>query len=110
MATKVIDIAADRRVVSTSPLALGVFFIAYIITTLLMDLSLIYLILLAIEFFLSQAFFQYSQRTVFLFMFDWLPMATQLTPTIPDKQRKLDIRKFESIEKILHQSEIERLK
>lgn len=104
MATKCIDISDNKKIGTTSPIAMFAFIGIYIILTALMDVGFMYLILLILAFVFTQIFFQYKPRYIFLMM-KYLTRQSYLTPSFEDKQYVVDEESIENVKNILNETE-----
>lgn len=83
MATKCVDISADKNLTHASPFAMWAFIACYIVTNILMKPDFLFLIVIFIEMLLCQIFFQYSPRLVFMTL-QYLGKQEYLTPNFDD--------------------------
>lgn len=83
MATKCIDISDNKKLGTTSPIAIFAFVAIFIALTALVEAGIMYLILLVVSFVFTQIFFQYKPRYIFLTM-KFLTKNSYLTPTFED--------------------------
>ena len=107
MATKCIDISDNKKIGTTSPLAMFAFVGIFIILTALMEAGFMYLILLIVAFVFTQIFFQYKPRYIFL-MIRYLTKPSYLTPSFEDKAYIVDEEKIPAVKNILHEAEYEK--
>lgn len=82
---KMIDVSADKNLTDTSPIAAGVFAFMLVITSALVPATtVVFYIIVLIEYLLSMIFFQHSPRIVYLTLL-FLFKHEKLSPTFEDK-------------------------
>lgn len=104
MARQCIDISENKRMGTTSPIAMFAFVAIFIIITAVMQLGFMYLIVLIVSFVFTQIFFQYKPRYIFLTM-KFLGKNSYLTPSFHDKDYVADETTIPQIVKILNDAE-----
>lgn len=102
MATRCIDISDNKKLGTTSPIAMFAFVGYFILLTALMETSLVYLILLIVGFIMTQIFFQYKPRYIFL-MLKFLTRNSYLTPSFNDNNYLEDETTIPQIVNILNE-------
>lgn len=100
MATKCIDIAEDKKFGNVSPLAVFAFVAIYIVLTAFMEPGFTYVLLLLASYILTQIFFQFTPRFIFLYI-RFLITASYLTPSFQDDMYVVDHKKIKPLQKIL---------
>lgn len=100
MATRCIDISENRKLGTVSPLAIFAFVGIYIILTAFMDPGFTYVLLLAVSYILTQIFFQYTPRFIFLLL-KYLITNAKLSPSFNDDKYLSDHRQIKSLQQIL---------
>lgn len=104
MATRCIDIAENKKVGATSPIAMFVFVGCLIVLSALMEAGIIYLILIVISFIITQIFFQYKPRFIF-YTIKFLTQNSYLTPSFEDKDYVADETRIPEIARVLNEYE-----
>lgn len=104
MATKCIDISDNKKLGTTSPIAMFVFVAIFIVQLALMDIGFMFLIVFVLAFVFTQIFFQYKPRYIFLTM-KFLTRNTYLTPTFEDKSHLSDETSIPQVLNILNEYE-----
>lgn len=105
MATKCIDISDNKRLGTTSPISIFVFVAMLILIIVFTDPSLMQLILVLLALVISQVFFQYKPRFIFLTI-RYIFKNAYLTPTCEDKHFYLDDLSIKSVRESLSENEI----
>ncbi len=100
MATKCIDISENRKLGNVSPLAIFAFIAIYIILTAFMEPGFTYVLLLALSYLLTQIFFQFTPRFIFL-LIKFLMTAHYLTPSFEDKEYLVNHKNIKKLQTIL---------
>ena len=100
MATKCIDISENRRLGNVSPLAIFAFIAIYIVLTAFMDPGFTYVLLLAMSYLLTQIFFQFTPRFIFL-LIKFLMTSHYLTPSFEDKEYVSNHKNIKNLQQIL---------
>lgn len=100
MATRCIDISENRKLGTVSPLAIFAFVGIYIILTAFMEPGFTYILLLAVSYILTQIFFQYTPRFIFLLL-KFLLTNARLSPSFQDEKYIGDHNQIKSLQKIL---------
>jgi hypothetical protein len=98
--TKCIDISENRRFSTVSPIAMFVFIGLFVIETALMKPGFAYLLALAVSYILTQIFFEYTPRFIFLFV-KFIITNHHLSPNFIDKEYYIDHKNINSLKKIL---------
>jgi len=98
--TRCIDISENKKIGTVSPIAMFVFVGCYIVLTALMDFGILYFICIMVSYILTQIFFQYTPRIVWLTI-KFLTTNPYLTPTFEDEWYVADENQFKSIQRIL---------
>lgn len=101
MPTQCLDIQADKRFSTTSPISMGVWFVVFLIINVLVPLGVLYFILSLLSFALVHMFFQFEARLVFLSL-RFLKTQVTLTSHFKDRAYMSDLTKFSQIEKAMH--------
>lgn len=109
MATKCIDISENKKLGTTSPIAMFAFVAIFIGITALMEVGFMYLIVLIVAFVFTQIFFQYKPRYIFLTM-RFLTKNSYLTPSFNDPDYLADETKIPQVVKVLNEYEYEQKK
>jgi hypothetical protein len=105
MATKVIDISENKKASSVSPIAVFVWVAFFILFTALVRNNLfLYIILNLVSWILTQIFFQFSPRFVFLSL-RFLTTNSKLSPSFEDKGYLHDYSKIKSLSKIIEKDD-----
>lgn len=105
MATKVIDISENKKVSSVSPVAVFAWVACFVVlTALIRDNFFLYFILNFVAWILTQIFFQFSPRFVFLSL-RFLSTNAKLSPSFKDKNYLQNTTSIKSLSKILDKSE-----
>ena len=102
MAIKCIDISENRKLGNISPLAIFAFVASFVVLTAIMEPGFGYILALAVAFLLTQIFFQYTPRFVFLYI-KFLFTNAKLTPTLVDEKYVSDHYQIKSLNKVLPQ-------
>lgn len=105
MATKCIDISDNKRLGTTSPISVFAFIAMFIIIVALTEPSLMQVILILLALVISQVFFQYKPRFIFLTI-RYIFKNGYLTPTCEDKHFYLDDLSIKSVREALSDYEI----
>lgn len=100
MATRCIDISENRRLGTVSPLAIFAFVGIYIVVTAFMEPGFTYILVLAVSYLLTQIFFQYTPRFIFLLL-KFLVTNAKLSPSFEDTKYVYNHRKIKSLQRIL---------
>lgn len=100
MATRCIDISENRKMGNMSPIAMFVFIPIYIILTAVMEPGFTYVLMLFLSFLVTQIFFQYTPRYIFLTL-RFLLTNSDLTPSFKDKDYIHDERELKNLRTIL---------
>jgi hypothetical protein len=100
MATRCIDISENRKLGTVSPLAIFAFVGIYIILTAFMEPGFTYILLLVISYILTQIFFQYTPRFIFLLL-KFLLTNARLSPSFQDEKYIGDHKQIKSLQTIL---------
>lgn len=100
MATRCIDISENRKLGNVSPIAIFAFVGIYIVLTAFMEPGFTYILSLALSYILTQIFFQYTPRFIFLLL-RFLITNHRLSPSFEDERYVHDHRKIKSLQKIL---------
>ncbi len=100
MATRCIDISENRRLGNVSPLAIFAFVAIYIILTAFMEPGFTYIIALLAAYLLTQLFFQFTPRFIFL-MIKFLLTNHKLTPNFNDEKYVVNHAGIQNLQKIL---------
>lgn len=106
MATQCIDISDNKKIGTTSPIAMFVFVAIFIGITALMDLGFMYIIVLLVSFVFTQIFFQYKPRYIFLTM-KFLTKNPYLSPSFEDQDYLADESTIPQVVKVLNEYEYE---
>jgi hypothetical protein len=106
MATRCIDISENKKLGHTSPIAMAVFVALFVVISALVPAGIMFFILVSISFILTQIFFQYSPRFIFLSI-KYLLRNPYLTPSFEDKEVVYDEGSIKNIKKILPELEQE---
>lgn len=100
MATRCIDISENRKLGNVSPIAIFAFVGIYIVLTAFMEPGFTYILSLAVSYLLTQIFFQYTPRFIFLLL-KYLVTNPRLTPNFNDEKYVCDHNKIKSLQKII---------
>jgi len=100
MAIRCIDIAENRKISNISPIAIFVFVGCFVVLTAVMNPGFTYLLSVILAFILTQIFFQYTPRFVFLYI-KYLFTNSKMTPTINDEKYVVNHYKIKNLQKIL---------
>lgn len=100
MATRCIDISENRKLGTVSPLAIFAFVAIYILLTAIMEPGFTYVLMLAISYLLTQVFFQYTPRFIFLLL-KFLTTNARLSPSFVDEKYLSDHKNIQSLQRIL---------
>lgn len=100
MATRCIDISENRRLGTVSPLAIFAFVAIYIVLTAIMEPGFTYVLCLALTYLLTQIFFQYTPRFIFLLL-KFLTTNARLSPSFDDEKFLPDHRNIKNLQRIL---------
>lgn len=100
MATRCIDISENRKLGNVSPLAIFAFVGIYIVLTAFMEPGFTYVLSLAVAYILTQIFFQYTPRFIFLLL-KFLITNHKLTPNFEDERYVHNHYNIKSMQKIL---------
>lgn len=100
MATRCVDISENRRLGNVSPIAIFVFIGIFIVLTAFMDPGFTYILSLGVAYILTQIFFQFTPRFVYLLL-KFLITNHRLSPSFKDEQYMTDHRKIKSLQRIL---------
>lgn len=107
MATRCVNLNDDKRITQVSPIAIFVFVGCLVIESALMDFGILYLIVLAISYFVCHALFYYSPRFIFLSVKFYLKYAL-LSPTLEDNDYLFEERNILNLQPILARTSRER--
>ena len=100
MATRCIDISENRKLGTVSPLAMFAFIGIYIILTAFMEPGFTYILMLFLSYLLTQIFFQFTPRYIFLIM-KFLFTNSRLTPSFEDEGYIHNEYEIKNLRKIL---------
>lgn len=100
MATRCIDISENKKLGHTSPIAMAAFVALFVIISALIPAGVMFFILISLSFILTQIFFQFSPRFIFLSI-RFLLRNSYLTPSFFDNDYIYNEAKIKNIEKIL---------
>lgn len=100
MSTRCIDISENRKFSTVSPLAMLVFVACFIVLTAVMKTGFAYFFALFVCYFLSNLFFQFTPRYIFLYM-RYLSQHPVLSPSFTDKDYVADEASIKSLSNIL---------
>jgi len=109
MATKCIDIAENKKLGTTSPIAIFAFVAIFIVITALLEVGFMYFIILIVAFVFTQIFFQYKPRYIFLTM-RFLVKNSYLTPSFNDPDYLADETSVPQVVNVLNEYEYEQKK
>jgi hypothetical protein len=98
--TRCIDISDNRKLGTISPIAMFVFVGCYIGLTAFMDFGILYFICVMVAYILTQLFFQFTPRYVWLTL-KFLSTNAYLTPSFTDDWYIVDETRFSNIQRIL---------
>ena len=104
MATRCIDIADNKKLGTTSPIAMFAFVGLFILLSALMEVGIMYLILIVLSFVFTQIFFQYKPRYIF-YTLKFLSRNAYLTPSFKDDSYLADETRIPQIVKVLNEYE-----
>lgn len=100
MATEFVDIERNKKVDQYSPIAVLVFVAIFIVLTIVMRPSIMYLLFLVIDYVFVNLFFDYEPRFVFMTIMAMFKHQ-YLVPNFKDKEYLPTIDQLPSIKKIL---------
>jgi hypothetical protein len=100
MPTKCIDIADNKKLGHASPVAMAAFLICFIIMNIFITIGFLWFILTAIIYIITQVFFQYTPRVIWLSL-RFMGKSTRLSPSFPDLLYVPDEARFNEIRKIM---------
>jgi len=100
MATRCIDISENKKLGHTSPIAMAAFVGLFVIISALVPAGIMFFILISLSFILTQIFFQFSPRFIFLSI-KFLLRNSYLTPSFEDEEFIFDETRVPSIKRIL---------
>ena len=100
MAMRCIDISENRKIGNISPIAIFAFVACFVVLTAVMNPGFTYLLSVILAFILTQIFFQYTPRFVFLYI-KYLFTNSKLTPTFYDEKYMSNHFKIKNLQKIL---------
>jgi len=109
MATKCIDISDNKRLGTTSPIAMFAFVAIFIAITALVEVGFLYIILIIVAFVFTQIFFQYKPRFVYLTI-RYLGKNAYLTPSCEDKHFLVDDLEIPAVVDSLSEYEISKIR
>lgn len=101
MPTKCLDIKEDRRFTTTSPIAIGVWLVLFLIINVVMPLGFMYFIVNIFVFILVHLFFQFEARLIFLSL-KFLKVHPILSPNFEDKSFLQDETRFAQVARVTH--------
>jgi type IV secretory pathway VirB3-like protein len=104
MATRCIDIAENKKIGQTSPIAMFVFVALFVILSAVMSFGFLYLILVLLAYVLSQIFFQFSPRFISLSL-KFILKNSYLTPSFKDHDYLEAEYKIKNIKRVLVEEE-----
>lgn len=100
MAIDCIDISENKKIGTVSPLAIMAFVCIYVVLTAFMEPGFTYVLLLLVSYILTNLFFQFTPRFIFLYL-KFLFTASYLTPTFKDENYISDHKKINSLKPLL---------
>ena len=101
MATRFIDISDNKKLASSSPIAMGVFLLLFIVISLLIRSIVSQILLWMLSFIFAQLFFQYSKRFILLTLKFVLNDKQVMSPCFEDENYVPNEKLIPSIQKIL---------
>lgn len=100
MATRCIDISENRKLTTISPIAVFAFIGGFIVLTAIMEPGFTYVLAITVWYLLTQIFFQFSPRFVFM-MIKFLLTNSKLSPSFEDRAYQRDHKSIQTLKRIL---------
>ena len=105
MATQCIDVKEDKRFSTTSPIAVGVWLLFFLIINVLVEFGLMYFIVNVIVAVFTHLFFQFEARHIYL-SYLFLTKHPRLTPNFEDKRYIQDETKFVNVARVTSEKDL----